>query len=413
MLGLVLKSESRYKVIENLEQGSRGEVYLVEKLQLGRRYRLKVLPTGILKTICTDPELEILTQWEHSGILRGHDCFRHGKDLFLVQDHVPGMCLKKVMNTEQTGEDEARMLLPLLETLSDLHQHGFLHGNLRPEYLWVDDRRQLLITDFGHAVRRQGTAPWRTPETHDCLAPERKKGRPGGPDADLYAVGALLRLLSPQTNKKLNSIVARATAPRPLDRFQDAKDFIRALTDALQPNLAEEHASTLFNTRPPQHLPRPDSPSNGSPSDHVDQAASTLLCTQPTTEPATPSSEEETAQLPLNRFTDTVVETRTNACEPNEADQAATLLSTDLPEDLSSSDSGADTTARLPRSYFWGDPNKKKAPGSFWDNGPGPKEKAAADKDSRSPFETLLKGISDESEEVDEDDCAENRLLHR
>ncbi|MDJ0836196.1 MAG: protein kinase [Acidobacteriota bacterium] len=233
MLGKTLKCESRYKIIESLGKGSRGEVYLVEKVHLGRQYRLKMLPASVNKN-GVDTELEILTRWQHPGIPRAHEYFRSGKDLYLILDHAPGETLDSKLR-KRLNFDIIGFTTSFLDVLDHLHQRGYLHGDPRPEHIWCNDTGRVLITDFGYTRSLTDEKPWEAPELHPFMAPERRSGKPGGTRADLCSVGLLLQELcarDDELRKRLKAVIEKAIDSNPDRRYEQASELKYALDEA-------------------------------------------------------------------------------------------------------------------------------------------------------------------------------------
>ena len=99
----------------------------------------------------------------------------------------------------------------LLGALSVAHDHGVVHGDLKPQNLLIDASGLLKVTDFGVARLVRGTRGLRTRSesfegttkptrltgavigTPEYMAPEQLIGEPSSQFTDLYAVGVVLR----------------------------------------------------------------------------------------------------------------------------------------------------------------------------------------------------------------------------
>src|SRR5579884_3911248 len=121
---------------------------------------------------------------------------------YLAMEYIYGSSLKELVRrcgqlpldwVWQIGEQ-------LCSALAAAHAMGVVHRDIKPQNVMiVDSRLELLakLTDFGIARQVGGdlTTLTNTGEilgTPDYLSPEQVLGEPGGPSADLYALGIVL-----------------------------------------------------------------------------------------------------------------------------------------------------------------------------------------------------------------------------
>ena len=189
---------------------------------------------------------------------------------YLVMEYVAGRSLRTIMNEEGPLSVERALFIAdqVCGTLIYLHNEGVVHRDLKPDNILVDREGRVKIVDFGIAMDRSARRlTWAGLSsklgTPDYMAPERIRGRRGDGRADTYALGVILyemltgvmpheaptvlelmktkakkppRDLSevaPHLESKLASVVMRAIARHPSDRFASAKDMLTALRDPL------------------------------------------------------------------------------------------------------------------------------------------------------------------------------------
>ena len=75
--------------------------------------------------------------------------------------------------------------------LAHVHERGWVHADLRPRHVIVDDRDRPKVIAFGRAVRA-GTRFAASPQGHAYAAPERIDGAVATPRADVFGIGATL-----------------------------------------------------------------------------------------------------------------------------------------------------------------------------------------------------------------------------
>jgi serine/threonine protein kinase len=177
----------------------------------------------------------------------------------------------------------AHLCMQVLDALGHAHRAGVVHRDLKPANLMITDGGSIKVMDFGIA-RVLGTEHF----THGgymmgtpaYMAPEQVLGRSIDGRADLYSVGVVLyRLLSgrlpfnadtaismvqmqiseaptpiltfrPDLPAWCVSILERALAKSPSDRFQSAEEFRSALLAAVTPQALGE-MPTIATPTPP------------------------------------------------------------------------------------------------------------------------------------------------------------------
>lgn len=136
----------------------------------------------------------------------------------------------------------------LAETLGALHEHGILHGDLKPDNVLLREGRPVLI-DFGLSIKLEapaGSAIADSPRvsgTPEYLAPERALGRPLTARSELYSMGCLFYELlvshAPFTGAS-RTIVAHHIASAPVAPARLVRQLPRGLNALVLALLAKE-----------------------------------------------------------------------------------------------------------------------------------------------------------------------------
>jgi serine/threonine-protein kinase len=154
-----------------------------------------------------------------------------------------------------------------LDGLIVAHANGILHRDLKPENILIDRYFRWRITDFGIANVTGEDAPGTT-GTPAFAAPEQLLGEPQGPEADYFALAAIVYFVmtgeAPFGDGDAKQILARqlvesadldpfptvicnwfrtAFAPKPDDRFVDGPEMRRAWKAASEKVLARQRGS--------------------------------------------------------------------------------------------------------------------------------------------------------------------------
>ena len=187
------------------------------------------------------------------GVVTCLDFFRANGTAYLVMEHVDGLPLADLLKgREGSGrplneEELLSLVIPLLKTLSRLHEAGVLHRDVKPSNILV--RRadgQPMLIDFGAAkegvaLHSKSVAPY----TEGYAALEQIGEGELGPWTDIYGVGAVMwRIVAggspPWTPPNPSRVELRAAAvltgkpdPLPLAVELGAGRFSRGLLEAV------------------------------------------------------------------------------------------------------------------------------------------------------------------------------------
>ena len=200
-----------YTVGSEIGRGGMSVVYEAVHDMLKTRHAVKVLdvPAGSenSKTLAAKflAEARILATLRHPNIIRVTDfgTLADGRTYF-VMDHITGGSLAERLATGKppTPATVRTWYAELRSALALCHQHGIVHGDIKPENVLVDGDERLILSDFGIARLTNRTfradldlatatlpGNFGTPYT---LAPECRCGKKASPAADVYSFGVLL-----------------------------------------------------------------------------------------------------------------------------------------------------------------------------------------------------------------------------
>jgi TolB-like protein/Flp pilus assembly protein TadD len=212
MIGL---SVSRYKILSKLGGGGMGVVYEAEDSELGRRVALKFLPEDLSENA------EILERFKrearaasalnHPHICTVYDVGNHEGRPFLIMERMSGCTLKHLLEERKLPVDRVVALGDqIADALDAAHRAGIVHRDLKPDNVFVTDRGEAKILDFGLAKLEevadaaspstagatapvdQLTTPGLTVGTVAYMSPEQARGEPVDGRSDLFSFGILL-----------------------------------------------------------------------------------------------------------------------------------------------------------------------------------------------------------------------------
>jgi serine/threonine protein kinase len=207
---------SHFRVLEKLGGGGMGVVYRAQDTRLGREVALKFLPEHLTRDPITlerfRREARAASALDHPNICQVLDIGEDEAGPFIVLELLKGRTLMP-----RRGEDP----LPL-ETMLDLaiqiasalaaaHESGIVHRDVKPSNIFVTERGQAKVLDFGLAKVGEGaragspalssgteevTSPWTSPGTVlgtvAYMSPEQARGEALDARTDLFSFGAML-----------------------------------------------------------------------------------------------------------------------------------------------------------------------------------------------------------------------------
>jgi serine/threonine-protein kinase len=247
-----------------------GAVYLARHRELDRLVALKVLRDEI-----DDPSLverfareaRSVARLDHPHIVRIYDFGYHEGRPFLAMEYVEGETLSHWIRAGRTRSlaQAFTWMEELCDGLAQAHDAGIIHRDIKPANLIVTAAGMLKILDFGiarltnqHTITETGALIG----TLNYMSPEQIGGRPVDARSDVFGVGAVFyelitgRLAFPGTSPEtilhavlhtspqalaeaapgvdgaVQSIVDRALAKNPADRFASVRELRRALIRA-------------------------------------------------------------------------------------------------------------------------------------------------------------------------------------
>jgi serine/threonine protein kinase/tetratricopeptide (TPR) repeat protein len=198
---MIGKTISHYKILEKLGEGGMGVVYKARDLKLDRFVALKFLPphAGINREEKRRfvHEAKAASRLDHTNIctLYEVDETEYGQ-LFIAMAFYEGETLKKKIEKGPLKlEDALDIAIQISRGLDEAHNKNIVHRDVKPANLFITDKGDVKILDFGLAKLAGQTRLTKTGTTLGTVAymsPEQTKGEKTDQRTDIWSLGVVL-----------------------------------------------------------------------------------------------------------------------------------------------------------------------------------------------------------------------------
>jgi eukaryotic-like serine/threonine-protein kinase len=265
---------ARYSVESIIAKGPDNTIYKAFDPKFKRLVSIKTLSPGKLNSPTKDKliakliwEFKTTIDFNHPNIATYYELVNDDSMTLIVMEFLVGKTLKSWLGDKHqfSINESVEIIKQLLSALGHIHKFGISHRDIKPGNIFLFADGKIKVTDFGisHPIGKPQDQIDYVQGTPAYMAPEQIISSQNNLHADLFSAGVILyellckkkpfngpeqkkiiqqiltkqptkpSLINAKIPKSFDTIIQKALAKRPGERFQSAEDFKKSLDIAI------------------------------------------------------------------------------------------------------------------------------------------------------------------------------------
>jgi eukaryotic-like serine/threonine-protein kinase len=233
-----VRAIAHYNLLQRMGEGALGEVYRARDTKFGRTVAIKLVPDSLFTDATSlgyfEQDARAAATLSHPNIATLFDVGQYDGGWYLAYEFAAGVTLREETAGGAVSPRRAvELAVQIADALADAHARGVLHGDLRPDSIFVTKKGSAKILEFGmghwthggqtriRAATRPESIAENTSTTVSYMSPEQAGGGTVDARTDVFSLGVILYemlsgrnpLAAPTAAETLSRVVSSTPLP--------------------------------------------------------------------------------------------------------------------------------------------------------------------------------------------------------